>query len=114
MILSAKKVPEMVNRILPSESQRNIIDCSVAVTDSSTTAYDYVDEYSVCSIPIPPQKKLDGVEPISGPKTIKLILRSKSTFKDEALKDVTINEPSSAPTKGNKSSFASKVHSTPA
>ncbi|GJT68763.1 retrovirus-related pol polyprotein from transposon TNT 1-94 [Tanacetum coccineum] len=59
-------------------------------------------------------KKLEGAEPISGPKTIKSILRSNSTFKVEALKGVIINEPSSAPAKGNKSSSASKVHSAPA
>nr|GEZ19968.1 retrovirus-related Pol polyprotein from transposon TNT 1-94 [Tanacetum cinerariifolium]GEZ31843.1 retrovirus-related Pol polyprotein from transposon TNT 1-94 [Tanacetum cinerariifolium] len=41
-------------------------------------------------------KKLDGAEPISGSKTIKSILRSKSTFKAEALKGVITNEPSSA------------------
>nr|GEU32351.1 retrovirus-related Pol polyprotein from transposon TNT 1-94 [Tanacetum cinerariifolium] len=57
------------------------------------------DESSVCSILLPLLKKLDGAEPISGPKTIKLILRSKSTFKAEALKDVTINELSLAPAK---------------
>nr|GEV29696.1 retrovirus-related Pol polyprotein from transposon TNT 1-94 [Tanacetum cinerariifolium] len=100
-----------VNKILPSESQRNTTDSSVAVTNSSATDYDSADEFSVCSIPLPPLKKLDGAEPISGPKTIKSILRSKSTFKAEAIKDVTINEPSSAPAKGNKSSSASKVHS---
>ncbi|GKA45214.1 reverse transcriptase domain-containing protein [Tanacetum coccineum] len=60
------------------------------------------------------EKKLDGVEPISGPKTIKSILRSKSTFKAETLKGVTINKPSSAPDKGNKSSSASNVNSAPA
>nr|GEW26773.1 retrovirus-related Pol polyprotein from transposon TNT 1-94 [Tanacetum cinerariifolium] len=97
--------------ILPSESQRNIIDSTVAVTDSSATDYDSTDESSVCSIPLPPLKKLDGAEPISGPKTLKSILRSKSTFKSKALKDVTINELSSAPAKGNKSSLALKVHS---
>ncbi|GJS64336.1 retrovirus-related pol polyprotein from transposon TNT 1-94 [Tanacetum coccineum] len=64
--------------------------------------------------PLLPLKKLDGVEPISGPKTIKSILRSKSTFKAETLKDVTINKPSSAPAKGNKSSSALKVNSAPA
>ncbi|GJW45938.1 retrovirus-related pol polyprotein from transposon TNT 1-94 [Tanacetum coccineum] len=101
-------------RILPSESQRNTTDPSVAVTDSSATDYDSADESSVCSTPLPPLKKLDGAEPISGPKTIKSILRSKSTFKAEALKSVIINEPSSAPAKGNKSSSASKVHSAPA
>ncbi|GJT09918.1 retrovirus-related pol polyprotein from transposon TNT 1-94 [Tanacetum coccineum] len=100
--------------ILPSKSQRNTTDHSVAVTDSSATDYDSSDESSFYSTPLPPLKKLDGAEPISGPKTIKLILRSKSTFKAEALKSVIINEPSLAPAKGNKSSSASKVHSAPA
>nr|GFA06681.1 hypothetical protein [Tanacetum cinerariifolium] len=99
------------SRILPSESQRNTIESSIAVTDSLATDYDSADESSICSILLPPQKKLDGAEPISGPKTIKSILRSKFTFKAEALKDITINEPSSTLAKGNKSSSASKVHS---
>ncbi|GJV35557.1 retrovirus-related pol polyprotein from transposon TNT 1-94 [Tanacetum coccineum] len=76
------------SRILPSESQRNTTDPSIA--------------------------KLDGVEPISGQKTIKSILRSKSTLKFETLKGVIINKPSSTPAKGNKSSSASKVNSAPA
>ncbi|GJT07769.1 retrovirus-related pol polyprotein from transposon TNT 1-94 [Tanacetum coccineum] len=101
-------------RILPTESQRNTTDPSVAVTDSSATDYDSADESSVCSTPLPPLKKLDGAEPISGPKTIKSILRSKSTFKAETLKGVIINEPSSALAKDNKSSSASKVNSAPA
>nr|GEV18958.1 retrovirus-related Pol polyprotein from transposon TNT 1-94 [Tanacetum cinerariifolium] len=99
---------------LLSESPRNTTDSSVAVTDSSTTNYNSADEILVCSIPLPPLKKLDGAKPISGPKALKSILRSKSTFKAEALKDVTINELSSAPAKGNKSSSASKVHLAPA
>ncbi|GKD74258.1 retrovirus-related pol polyprotein from transposon TNT 1-94, partial [Tanacetum coccineum] len=102
------------SRILPSESQINTTDPSVAVTDSSTTDYDSADESLVRSTLLPLLKKLDGVEPIFRPKTIKSILRSKSTFKVEALKSVLINEPSSAPAKGNKSSSASKVHSAPA
>ncbi|GKD61652.1 retrovirus-related pol polyprotein from transposon TNT 1-94, partial [Tanacetum coccineum] len=73
-------------RILPAESQRNITDPSVAVTDSSVTEYDSADESSVCYTPLPLLKKLDGVK---------------------------INEPSSAPGKGNKSSSASKVNSAP-
>ncbi|GJW51772.1 hypothetical protein Tco_0093123 [Tanacetum coccineum] len=101
-------------RILPAESQRNTTDPLVAVTNSSATDYDSADESLVCSTHFPPLKKLDGAEPISGPKTIKLILRSKSTFKAETLKGVKINEPSSAPAKGNKSSSASKVNSAPA
>nr|GEX92590.1 copia protein [Tanacetum cinerariifolium] len=101
-------------RILPSESQRNITDSSLIVTDSLVTDYYSADESSVCSIPLPLLKKLNGVEPNFGSKTIKSILRSKSTFKAEALKDVTINEPSTAPAKGKKRSSALKVHSTPA
>ncbi|GJW38443.1 hypothetical protein Tco_0064288 [Tanacetum coccineum] len=100
-------------RILPAESQRNITNPLVAVTDSSATEYDSADESSVCSTPLPPLKKLDGAEPISESKTIKSILRSKSTFKAETLKGVKVNEPSSAPAKGNKSSSASKVSSAP-
>ncbi|GKF56027.1 hypothetical protein Tco_0166367, partial [Tanacetum coccineum] len=72
------------------------------------------DESSVCSTPLPPLKKLDSAEPISGSKTIKSILMSKSTFKAEALKGIIINKPSSATDIGNKSSSASKVHSAPA
>ncbi|GKC26830.1 retrovirus-related pol polyprotein from transposon TNT 1-94 [Tanacetum coccineum] len=98
-------------RILPAKSQRNTTDPSVVVTDSSVTDYDFADESSVCSTPLPPLKKIDGVEPISRPKTIKSILRSKSTFKAETLKGVIINEPSSALAKDNKSSSASKVNS---
>ncbi|GKD09865.1 hypothetical protein Tco_1189550 [Tanacetum coccineum] len=100
-------------RILPAESQRNTTDPSVAVTDSSVIDYDYADEYLVCSTPLPPLKKLDGVEPISGPKTIKSILRSKSIFKAKTSKGVILNEPSSALAKDNKSSSASKVNSAP-
>ncbi|GJV26433.1 retrovirus-related pol polyprotein from transposon TNT 1-94 [Tanacetum coccineum] len=73
------------SRILPAESQRNTTNPSVA--DSSVTNYESADESLVCSTPLPPLKKLDGV---------------------------ITNEPSSAPTKGNKSSSASKVHSAPA
>ncbi|GKE56760.1 hypothetical protein Tco_1495945, partial [Tanacetum coccineum] len=94
---------------IPAESQRNTTDPSVAFTDSSATDYDSADESSVYSNPLPPLKKLEGVEPIYGPKTIKSILKSKSTLKTEALEGVIINEPSSTP--ANKISSASKVHS---
>ncbi|GKC67620.1 hypothetical protein Tco_1100218 [Tanacetum coccineum] len=81
-------------RILPAESQRNTIDPSVAVTDSLATEYDLTDESSVCSTPLPPLKKLDGAKPVSRPKTIKSILKSKSTFKAETIKGVIIkNHP---------------------
>nr|GEU64228.1 retrovirus-related Pol polyprotein from transposon TNT 1-94 [Tanacetum cinerariifolium] len=54
-------------RILPSESQRNITNSSVAVNDSSATDYDSADESSVCSIPLPPLKNLDA--PAKGNKS---------------------------------------------
>nr|GEU78195.1 hypothetical protein [Tanacetum cinerariifolium] len=106
-----------IGKILPAESQRNTIDSFFTVTNSSATDYhlaadyDLADESSVCSTPLPPLKKLDGAEPISGPKIIKSILRSKSTLKAESLKGVIINEPSSTPAKGNKNSPASVVNS---
>ncbi|GJU04807.1 retrovirus-related pol polyprotein from transposon TNT 1-94 [Tanacetum coccineum] len=62
-------------RILPAESQRNTTDSLVVVTDSSATEYNSADESLVCSTPLPLLKKLDGVEPTSGSKTIKSILR---------------------------------------
>nr|GEU31392.1 retrovirus-related Pol polyprotein from transposon TNT 1-94 [Tanacetum cinerariifolium] len=102
------------SRILSAESQRNTIDPSVAISDSSTSDYDSADESSICSTLLLPLKKLEVVDPISRPKTIKSILKSKSTLKAEALKRVIINEPSSAPAKGNKSFSTSKVHSAPA
>ncbi|GKE85474.1 hypothetical protein Tco_1559216 [Tanacetum coccineum] len=101
-------------RILQAESERNTTDPLVAVTDSSATEYDLADESLVCSTPLPPLKKLDGAEPISRPKTIKSILKSKSTLKAKTIKGVKINKPSPAPAKGNKSSSASKVNSAPA
>ncbi|GJS88246.1 retrovirus-related pol polyprotein from transposon TNT 1-94 [Tanacetum coccineum] len=83
------------------------------LSEAEATEYDSADESLVCSTPLPPLKKLDGAEPTSRSKTIKSILRSKSIFKAEALKGVKINEPSSAPAKGNKSSSALKVNSAP-
>nr|GEU65779.1 hypothetical protein [Tanacetum cinerariifolium] len=44
-------------------------------------------------------------------ETVKSILKLKSTFKAETLKGITLNEPSSAPARGNKSSSASKTNS---
>nr|GEU89188.1 zf-CCHC domain-containing protein/DUF4219 domain-containing protein/UBN2 domain-containing protein [Tanacetum cinerariifolium] len=59
-------------------------------------------------------EKLDGVKSGSRPKTVKLILKSKSMFKAKTLKGITLNESSSAPTRGNKISSAYKTNSTPA
>nr|GEV20593.1 retrovirus-related Pol polyprotein from transposon TNT 1-94 [Tanacetum cinerariifolium] len=72
--------------ILPAESQRNTTDSPTFVFDSSTTDYDSTGESSVCGTPLPPLEKLGGAEPISGPKTIKSILKLNSTFKAENLK----------------------------
>nr|GEX09601.1 hypothetical protein [Tanacetum cinerariifolium] len=63
--------------------------------------------------PLPPLEKLTGAELVSDPKTIKSILKSKSTFKAETLKGIKIKQPSSAPARGNKSSLASKTYLAP-
>ncbi|GJT20871.1 retrovirus-related pol polyprotein from transposon TNT 1-94 [Tanacetum coccineum] len=69
-----------------NESQRNITDHLVVVSNSSATDYDSANESSVCSTHFPPLEKLTGAEPVFGPKTIKSILKSKYTFKAETLK----------------------------
>ncbi|GJT59119.1 retrovirus-related pol polyprotein from transposon TNT 1-94, partial [Tanacetum coccineum] len=102
-------------RILPSESQVKVTDSSVDVTDSLVTDYDSAKESSlVCSTPFPPLEKLTGVKPVSGPKTIKSILKSNSTFNAKTLNGVTINEPTSVFAKGNKKVTTSKKNSAPA
>ncbi|GKF20283.1 hypothetical protein Tco_0068921, partial [Tanacetum coccineum] len=97
-----------------NKSQRNITDPSAIVSDSLTSDYDSANEFSVCSTLFLPLKKLDGIEPGSGPKTVKSILKSKSTFKAETLKGIILNEPSLAPARGNRSSSASKTNSASA
>ncbi|GJY46849.1 hypothetical protein Tco_0435912 [Tanacetum coccineum] len=97
-----------------NESERNTTDHSVVISDSSATDYDSANESSVCSTPHPTLEKLTGAKLVSGPKTIKSILKSKFTFKAKTLNGITINEPSSAPARGNKSSLVSKTNSTPA
>ncbi|GJU60981.1 hypothetical protein Tco_1238747 [Tanacetum coccineum] len=59
------------SRILLAESQMKRTNLSVVITVSSATEYDSADESSVCSTPLPSLEKLAGVEPVSGPKTIK-------------------------------------------
>nr|GEV87232.1 hypothetical protein [Tanacetum cinerariifolium] len=77
-----------------NESQRNTTDPLVVVSDSSVTDYDSTNESSVCSTPLLSLKKLDGVAPVFGPKTIRSILKSRSTFKAKTLKGITIkNHP---------------------
>nr|GEV59461.1 retrovirus-related Pol polyprotein from transposon TNT 1-94 [Tanacetum cinerariifolium] len=110
--LSGNIIGKDTNKVPSNESQRNTTTPSVVVSDSSATDCDLVDESSVCSTPIHSLKKLDGAEPVYGPKTIKSMLKSKSTFKAKTLKGITVNEPSSAPARG-KSSSASKTNSAP-
>nr|GFA92806.1 hypothetical protein [Tanacetum cinerariifolium] len=92
-------------------SQRNTTDPSAVVSESPAPDYDSANESSVCSTPLLRLKKLDGAEPGFVPKTVKSILKLKSTFKAKTLNGITLNEPSSAPAKGNKSSSASKTNS---
>nr|GEW42585.1 hypothetical protein [Tanacetum cinerariifolium] len=99
------------DEIPSNKSQRNTTDPSAVVSDSPAPDYDSTDESSVCSTLFFPLKKLDDVEPGSGPKIVKSILKSKSTFKAKTLKGITLNEPSSAPARGNKSSLTSKTNS---
>nr|GEW04197.1 hypothetical protein [Tanacetum cinerariifolium] len=96
-----------IDEVPSNESQRNTIDPLVVVFDSLATDYDSPDESSICSTPLFSLKKLNSAEPVFAPKTIKSILKSKSTFKAKTLK-----EPSSAPARG-KSSSASKTNSAP-
>ncbi|GJV06565.1 putative reverse transcriptase domain-containing protein [Tanacetum coccineum] len=87
-------------KVPSNESQRNTIDHSIVISDFLATDYDSVDESLVCSTLLPPLEKMTGAELVSGQKTIKSILKSKSTFKAKTLKGITINEPSPAPARG--------------
>nr|GEY58038.1 hypothetical protein [Tanacetum cinerariifolium] len=101
------------DEVSSKKSQRNTTGSSTILSDSSASNYDSADESLICSTPLLPLKKLDGAEPSFGPKTVKSILKLKSTFKAETLKGITINKPSSAHARGNKSSSASKTNSAP-
>ncbi|GKA79947.1 hypothetical protein Tco_0786543 [Tanacetum coccineum] len=79
----------------------------------SNTEDSTLSNHDISKHPFPPLEKLTGVEPVSRPKIIKSILKSKSTFKAETLKGITINEPSSAHARGNKSSSVFKTNSAP-
>nr|GEV61133.1 retrovirus-related Pol polyprotein from transposon TNT 1-94 [Tanacetum cinerariifolium] len=76
--------------ILPSESQRNTTDSSVAVTDSSATDYDLAYESSVCSIPLPPLKKhqtnnndVSFIEPYECPEPVVIETKVSSDQNDQ-------------------------------
>ncbi|GKA60243.1 hypothetical protein Tco_0759650 [Tanacetum coccineum] len=91
----------------------------VSITGSNKPKLSEVEDFTLSNHdtgehPLSQLEKLTCVEPASGPKTIKSILKSKSTFKAETLKGITINKPSSAPARGDKGSLASKTNSAPA
>ncbi|GJR27028.1 hypothetical protein Tco_1103260 [Tanacetum coccineum] len=70
-----------IGEVPSNESQRNTTDHSVVVSGSLSIDYDSADESSVYSIPLPPLEKLTGAEPVSGPKTIKSILKYQIILK---------------------------------
>ncbi|GJU41696.1 retrovirus-related pol polyprotein from transposon TNT 1-94 [Tanacetum coccineum] len=120
----SEQIPTQKKRILgvdqlaedPSSSgQKDLVFVKSSADDTKVSIpgveIPWLSEGEVCSTPLPPLEKLDGAEPVSGPKTIKSILKSKSTFKAEVLKGIIVNEPSLAPAKGNKIASASKVNS---
>ncbi|GJR04401.1 hypothetical protein Tco_0527385 [Tanacetum coccineum] len=114
-----KELTSFTEAWLNSSNKVNQYNSEVSITGSNKSKLSE-DEDSTLSNhdtrkhPLPPTQKLTGAEPVSGPKTIKLILKSKSTFKVETLKGIIINEPSSALARDNKSSSASKTNSAPA
>nr|GEX74525.1 hypothetical protein [Tanacetum cinerariifolium] len=89
-------------KVPSDEPQRNTTDLSVVVYVSFETDYDSADESLVYSTPLPPLEKLAGAKLVSGPKTFKSNLKSKSAFKARTLKGITLKEPSSATAKDNK------------
>ncbi|GJV31381.1 hypothetical protein Tco_1391781 [Tanacetum coccineum] len=96
-ILTQKKIILGVDQVIKdpfSSGQKDLVfvkssaddtkvSIPVTVTDSSLADYDSTDESSICSILFPPLEKLVGAEPVSGPKSIKSILKSNSTLKAE-------------------------------
>nr|GEW19844.1 retrovirus-related Pol polyprotein from transposon TNT 1-94 [Tanacetum cinerariifolium] len=104
---------KILKRYLQMSHKETQLILLVIVSDSLSIDYDLAGESLVCSTLLLSLKKLDGVEPVYGPKTIKPILKLKSRFKAETLKGISINEPSLAPARG-KSSSASKTNLAPA
>ncbi|GKA79835.1 hypothetical protein Tco_0786431 [Tanacetum coccineum] len=101
----SNKVNHYINAQIPTQKKRNLGVDQLTEDPSSSGQKTYTT--------LPSLKKLASAEPVFEPKTIKSILKINSTFKAEALKGVTINEPSSTPAKGNKSASASKVNLAP-
>ncbi|GJT78218.1 hypothetical protein Tco_1044943 [Tanacetum coccineum] len=97
----------------------SIDNSEVSIIGSNKPKLSEVEDYTLSNHdtgkhPLPILEKLIGAEHVSGPKTIKSILKSKSIFKAETLKGIIINEPSTAPARGNRSSSTSKTNSAPA
>nr|GEV56491.1 hypothetical protein [Tanacetum cinerariifolium] len=73
----------------------NTTNSSVVVFDSSALDHNSADKSSVYNIPFSTLEKLGNAEPVSGPKTIKSILKSNSIFKPETLKGNQSADPQS-------------------
>ncbi|GJR81009.1 hypothetical protein Tco_0151794 [Tanacetum coccineum] len=113
---SSNKVNQPKDPVFVKSSANN---SEVSITSSnkpklSETEDSTLSNHDTGKHPLPSLEKLTGVEHVSRPKTIKSMLKSKSSFKDETLKGITISKPSSAPARGNKSSSVSKTNSAPA
>ncbi|GJR94545.1 hypothetical protein Tco_0266719 [Tanacetum coccineum] len=106
-------------RISVSKESANNDNLEVSITGSNKPKLSKAEDSTLSNHdtgkhPLPPLEKLTGAEPVFRPKTIKSILKLKSTFKAKTLKGITLNEPSSTPAKGNKSSLVFKTYSVPA
>ncbi|GJS88368.1 hypothetical protein Tco_0771004 [Tanacetum coccineum] len=99
---------ELTSIKFSSELQK--ADSSVPITKSSVNEYDSADECFCCTS-LSSIEKLVDVEPDSGLKIIKSILKSKSTFKAEFLKGYTKNETTLTPAKVIKSVSDTKKNS---
>nr|GEU44772.1 retrovirus-related Pol polyprotein from transposon TNT 1-94 [Tanacetum cinerariifolium] len=101
--LLAKKVPAMVtgSRSLYKRPKDLVFakssagNSNVSITSSNKPRLYEAEDYTLPNHdtgkhPLPPLEKLAGAKPVSEPKTIKLILKSNSTIKDETLKGITL------------------------
>ncbi|GKA99814.1 hypothetical protein Tco_0827808 [Tanacetum coccineum] len=81
--MDEENVPSMKNETIKVKVLMALADDENLVVDKET------DESSICSTPLPSLEKLSSTKLVFGPKTIKSILKSKSTFKAESLKAPT-------------------------
>nr|GEU72420.1 retrovirus-related Pol polyprotein from transposon TNT 1-94 [Tanacetum cinerariifolium] len=113
-LTNSLKIPPALGQMFVKSLADNLEESIIGSNKSklSETEDSTMSNHDTSKHPLPPLEKLTGAEPVSGTKTIKSILKSKSTFKDETLKGITINVPSLAHARGNKGSSASKTNSS--